>query len=143
MAHVKSPEERGPIGAWAYEARVERELSVEQVIEALPTRYHPATLRKVESGSAQPGRRMLRELAAYYGGEPPGVPLESPTAPDKLVEAIQAQTAAIRELVAELRLSRAEDLVSREALMTALGAALSREGRLEADGHDRTADARP
>jgi hypothetical protein len=99
VARVKSADERGPIGAWAYEARVEHDLSVEQVIEALPTRYHPATLRKVESGSAKPGRRMLRELALLYGSEPPGASASPP--PDDLA-------ASIRELAEAIRQERAE-----------------------------------
>lgn len=101
MARVKTAEERGPVGAWAYEARVERELSVEQVIERLPTRYHPATLRKVESGSSQPGRRMLRELAALYGVEAPGEPLAPTTELSELAASIRDLARAIQEERAE------------------------------------------
>ena len=96
MAHVKTPEERGPVGAWAYDARIGAELSVEQVIEKLPTRYHPATLRKVEGGSAKAGRRMLRELATVYHSEPPGLaPEPQPADGAAIVAAIDRLTTAI------------------------------------------------
>lgn len=118
MAHVKTPEERGAIGAWAYEARDRLGLSVEQVIERLPTRYHPATLRKVEGGSAKAGRRMLRELADLYvsvGREarvavlaPPGQKETDPSTKGEagliaaaIERAIDRQTVAIVEAVKE------------------------------------------
>ena len=98
----------------------------------------------LDQGPRVPTTGEEQALAAVYG-YPPEVapePLEATQTPDSLVTALRAQTAAIRELVEEMRLARAEDLVSREALMTALGAALSRVGRPGADGHDKTADAR-
>jgi len=77
VAAVKSPAERGPIGAWAYESRTEADLSVPAVIEQLArrgVRVTEATLRGIEGGSKKPGRRLLRELASIYGSVPPGEP---------------------------------------------------------------------
>lgn len=116
MARRKSPAEVGPLGVWAYDSRDALDLSVEAVVAALPTTYHPATLRKVEGGSARPGTRMWRELGNLYAkvAAEKGValdpqprltpePLEPTETPDALVAALQAQTAAISELVAALR----------------------------------------
>lgn len=62
---MKSDVERGPFGAWAYRTRERLDpLSVEQVAAALD--YSAPTLRKVEGGSAQPSRRIRRDLPAYY-----------------------------------------------------------------------------
>ena len=66
MARRKSPAEVGPLGVWAYDTRDALDLSVEAAVAALPTQYHPATLRKVEGGSARPGTRMWRELGNLY-----------------------------------------------------------------------------
>jgi hypothetical protein len=117
MARRKSDAEVGPLGVWAYDTRELLDLKVEAVIAALPTTYHPATLRKVEGGSARPGRRMWRELAAFYvrialekgiqldpqprlDPEPAGA---TETA-DPLIRALMAQTAAISALVERLDL---------------------------------------
>lgn len=113
MARRKSNAEVGPLGVWAYDARDLLGLSVEQVIERLPTKYNPATLRKVEGGSARPGRRMWRELQALYQREaeaagvtiepqPSVVPDEPLSEPD-LITAIRAQTEAVTELVAQVK----------------------------------------
>lgn len=98
----------------------------------------------VDMGDRQPTAKEEAALIAVYGiPEEPQDALEATETPDGLVEAIRAQTAAMLALVEEIRLSRAEELVSREALMTALGAALSLEGMRGGDGHGRNADARP
>ena len=67
MARRKSDAEVGILGVWAYNTRDALDLSVEEAVAALPTTYHPATLRKVEGGSARPGTRMWRELGNLYG----------------------------------------------------------------------------
>jgi hypothetical protein len=67
---VKTAAERGQIGAWAYEARAEADLSVPEVIRQLKARGQAVTeptLRGIEGGSKKPGRRLLRELASIYG----------------------------------------------------------------------------
>ena len=66
MARRKSDAEVGPLGVWAYNTRDALDLSVEAVIELLPTTYSTATLRKVEGGSSRPGVRMWRELGNLY-----------------------------------------------------------------------------
>lgn len=149
MARRKSPAEVGPLGVWAYDTRDALDLSVEAAVAALPTQYHPATLRKVEGGSARPGTRMWRELANLYTkvAAAKGIaidpqprltpePLETTESGDALIRALEAQTAAISELVAEVRLSRGEETVSREALMKALGFVLAQRGTPAEDGHD-------
>lgn len=72
---VKTPAERGLIGAWAYESRTQADLSVPEVVDRLArrgVRVTEATLRGIEGGSKKPGRRLMRELAAIYGSTPPG-----------------------------------------------------------------------
>jgi transcriptional regulator with XRE-family HTH domain len=111
VAHLKTPEERGAIGAWAYETRDRLGLSVEQVVERLPTRYHPATLRKIEGGSAKAGRRMLRELAELYlaEGKARGIAVIGPPGSrqdesgDDVAAAIRDQTKAIETQTAVMR----------------------------------------
>jgi hypothetical protein len=123
--HVKSDIERGPEGAWAYRTRTILDLSVEQVIERLPTRYNPATLRKVEGGSAKAGRRMLGELWDLYRAEAeargkiiaPPTGLVTPAASsDPVVAAIDRQTKVMEDLVGELRLARSGESVRLAAL---------------------------
>jgi len=135
MARRKHDADVGPLGVWAYNTRDALDLSVEAVVAALPTHYHPATLRKVEGGSAQPGSRMWRELGNFYVrvAEERQVPIDTqprlrpePTTatetPDPLVAAIMAQTEAINALVRELALSRAAQVEATEVAFRALGA---------------------
>ena len=117
MARRKSDAEVGTLGVWAYNTRDALDLSVEEAVAALPTTYHPATLRKVEGGSARPGTRMWRELGSLYAriAAEKGIdlepqprlrpePLETTETPDTLVGALAIQTAAINGLVAKLDL---------------------------------------
>jgi len=112
MARRKHDADVGPLGVWAYNTRDALDLSVEAVVAALPTHYHPATLRKVEGGSAQPGTRMWRELGNYYTNEAErrNVPIDSQPrlGPESVTPEDLSLAAAIRELVAELRESRKE-----------------------------------
>jgi transcriptional regulator with XRE-family HTH domain len=98
---VKAPSERGVIGAWAYQARRELDLSVEQVADALAARGHsvsPATLRGIESGSKKPGARLLRVLGEALDSAPPG---QAPTADEPSLAAaivmLTQELAAMRE----------------------------------------------
>jgi transcriptional regulator with XRE-family HTH domain len=106
MPGVKTPAERGTTGAWAYQARDESGLSVEQVIDQLQARgttVTASTIRGVEGGSKKPGRRLLRELAAVYGSAPPGAAEE----PDEdLLAVISRQAAAIDALAAAIEADR-------------------------------------
>jgi transcriptional regulator with XRE-family HTH domain len=97
--------ERGAIGAWAYSARGDAGLSVEEVASRLHERgvaVSPATLRGIEGGSKKPGRALLNALSELYGVHPPkmnGTVLDGDLA--SLVEATARQATA-SERVAEL-----------------------------------------
>src|SRR3989304_4193510 len=65
MPGVKTPAERGIIGAWAYDARLAAELTVSEAVLKLGEmghRVHEATIRGIESGTKRPGRALLRKL---------------------------------------------------------------------------------
>lgn len=123
---VKSDMERGPFGAWAFRARDQLDLSVEYVAETLG--YHPASLRKMESGSAPASRRMKRELPDLYRrlASERGVALDSLPADDAAPEGDLAS--AVRELVEEVRLSRLAQERSAATLADLMGVVLA--GRL-------------
>lgn len=101
---MKSDFERGPFGAWAFHARDALDLSVEEVASRLG--YHPASMRKMESGSAPPSRRMIRELPALYGEIAGEKSVTLPPPPAGEPEGPTDAASAIRELVEEVRLSR-------------------------------------
>lgn len=67
VAAVKTPEERGPEGEWAYEARAHGlGVSPEQVVERLG-RYDAATIRKAEAnGRKNMSRPLWRALTRLY-----------------------------------------------------------------------------
>lgn len=105
LSPVKSPSERGVIGAWAYQARTEADLSVEQVAERIGARgqaVSAATIRGIESGAKKPGARLLRLMGQVLESTPPGsvapVMDGDPVAAaiDRQTEAIKVQTAAIQ-----------------------------------------------
>ena len=100
---------------WAYDTRDALDLSVEAAVAALPTQYHPATLRKVEGGSARPGTRMWRELGNLYArlASEKGAAIDpqprlapEPTglteSPDSLIQALRDQAAAIDRQTAKM-----------------------------------------
>lgn len=140
--------ERGPLGAWAYNTRDSLGLSVEQVAEALPSKPHPATLRKLEGRNGRAGRVLIRELDALYRATAreknlsvSGPPVGGKPVVDQsdVAAAIDRQTEVMRLLVEELRTSRNEPPAWVDALVAALGAspaALGTEasgGRPESD----------
>lgn len=114
MAHIKDDSERGPFGAWAYHARTRLELSDEQVVRSLPTRWNPATLRKLEGGTGS--AKMRAEVVVYYQSQalkrglalpdPPAATAVALDPTQELIAALHAQTLAMTELVNELRLAR-------------------------------------
>lgn len=96
------------MGAWAYEARADADLSVEEVVERLTRAGQPvtaATIRGIEGGSKKPSRRLLRALAAVYGRPVPGEStvgadkVDTTSVPAALIRALEDQTAAINRLV--------------------------------------------
>lgn len=101
MPGMKSPAERGPVGAWAEEARDAADLSVPQVIASLAAKGHgvtDATIRGIEGGSKKPGRKLLRLLGEVYGSRPPGQPEEAPPGDmAALVRELRELAEAIRE----------------------------------------------
>jgi transcriptional regulator with XRE-family HTH domain len=118
---VKSDLERGAFGAWAFHSRDQLDVSVEEVAERLG--YHPASLRKVESGSAEPSRRIVRELPALYRtiAVEKGVAL-SPAPAEEAPNAVSSDLAQIlSEIRDELRLSRLVSERSAEVLAELLG----------------------
>jgi hypothetical protein len=123
---VKSDVERGPFGAWAFRARDQLDLAVEAVAEMLG--YHPASLRKLESGSAPASRRMRRELPDLYRrlAAERGVVLDAAPAEDALSE--PDLVSVVRELVEEVRLSRLSQERSTGVLADLLGYVMA--GRL-------------
>lgn len=106
---MKTPEQRGPVGAWAYDARIDAELSPELVSERLAiagVEVTPATIRGIESGNKKPSRQLLKALSALYGSHPP---VRDAGEPHDLVAAISVQAAALQALADELRAWRTED----------------------------------
>lgn len=104
---MKTPEERGPVGAWIVRERERLNLSVEEVIERLADQGQPVSasyMRGIEAGR-RPSSRVVHALEALFGSR---VPAEKQAAAsiDTLVAMLAAQTAAINELVVELRLGR-------------------------------------
>lgn len=105
FAIVKSDIERGPFGAWAFHTRDRLDLKVEEVADRLG--YHPASLRKMESGSVEPSRRMVRELPTLYSeiATAKGVVIPQPPASDEtrasesaaVLLAIEKQTAMLEK----------------------------------------------
>jgi transcriptional regulator with XRE-family HTH domain len=119
---VKSDLERGAFGAWAFHSRDQLDVSVEEVAERLG--YHPASLRKVESGSAEPSRRIVRELPALYRtiAVEKGVALSPAPAEEAPTQATDAGLLAVlSEIRDELRLSRLVSERSAEVLAELLG----------------------
>lgn len=135
---MKTPEERGPFPTWVVEVRNALDLTSEQVAGA--TGYDDATIRKLEGGQVtRPQRRKVTEYLQRVAREkgmrippPPGEAVQEQTSAQDLnpasVEAIHALTAAaeataaaMQEIVAEMRLARAEDQARSEGLAVALG----------------------
>lgn len=122
---MKAASERGVIGAWAYQARQELGLSVEQVAEAMAGRSNPvspATIRGIESGSKQPGARLLRVLSQVLDSAPPGATKEPGLSEDvtglvtAMTAALLAQTQALSDLRADLAETRQDADEQREAM---------------------------
>lgn len=62
---VLTPEERGPLSAWLYEARLLIDLSPEQVVQRLG-KYDAGTIRKADSHSENVSRPLWRALSTLY-----------------------------------------------------------------------------
>ncbi len=109
---MKTPEERGTIGAWAFEERARLGLSVEEIAHRLSeagVRIGASYLRTIEAGLEQPSHRVLRGLEQLYGSTSEStvksVDVSGPFAAaiDRQTAAIEAQTAVFSALVGELK----------------------------------------
>lgn len=125
MPTVKTPEERGAVATWAYDARRALDLSPEAVVHRLGA-YNAATIRKAESDSKNMSRPLWRALVKLYGE----VAQEKGTAvrPAPMVGMdptpaasgdIASLVAAISDLVTEMRLARERDQDAAAAMVRA------------------------
>lgn len=93
---MKTPEERGPFGWWAYESRDILDLSPESVVRDLG-KYNPATLRKAESNPDDMSGPLWRALVPYYQriARKQGIILRQPPIWGSVVESGAGDTAAL------------------------------------------------
>lgn len=104
MRPVKTPSERGVTGAWAYQARQELGLSVEQVADAMALRgqaVSAATIRGIESGAKKPGARLLRVLSQVLESSAPGVASASELSLEERAVVAAERSAAAAEALLE------------------------------------------
>lgn len=132
MPTVKSPEERGPLAAWAYESRTSLDLSPEAVVHALG-KYNPATIRKAEADSKDMSAPLWRSLVALYSRlardksitlapVPISAGLPQPAGDlNALIRALEAQTRAIEGLVRAIEDQSDERLAGGQATALFLG----------------------
>lgn len=115
MPRVKSDAERGYIGVWMRHERMSRGWAPERVVDELASRGQRIRVdyyRALEAGK-KPGPELLTALRDLYGNEPEPLPVPAPES-DPIA-------AAIRELTAEVRLSRQEQRQSVAFLTDLLG----------------------
>lgn len=118
-----------PIAAWIQRERKRLKLKPAELLARLQAAGADVstdqTIRVWESNADRsPRRDNIEALERIFGSQ---APLERPETPDALVAAIKAQAEAIQALALEIRLSRAEELLTRQEMMKALG--LLAEGR--------------
>lgn len=94
-------EQRGPLGAWAYHARIAAGYTnTDQVVPLLGLRLRSDTLRGIESGHTGASPEVLGALEALYGATAPTVATETPAGG---VGALWAVVDVLREDVARLQ----------------------------------------
>jgi hypothetical protein len=124
---VKTPEERGPVGAWAYDERDRRDWSVEEAVDQLRSsgvQISASYLRAIESGNKPASSRVRRGLEALYGSAPV-IHVAAPNDMQELVTALHAQTDAINRVVDLLERQAGDDPSARYAgFVTALASQL-------------------
>lgn len=123
-AVAKTPAQRGRIGNWLRESRLQRGYSsaaeAREAIERLTGwRIQPSVFAEWESGRRLPSDENLEKLRSFFGDEPDAPRAVGDVA--EIVAAIDRQTEAIRELVRELSATRA----SQDARDTAVQEALA------------------
>lgn len=122
------PSSKPPRGAWArhlQEQRRLRDLSQTQAFELVYERvgWSPKSRTAyvaIDMGDRQPKGNEVTVLGAEFGWPSDPVESEATETPDALIAALAAQTAAINALVAEMRLSRAEQSGAFEGIERAL-----------------------
>jgi hypothetical protein len=122
VATVKTPEERGPLGAWAYDSRDRLDISPEQVVELLG-KYDTSTIRKAEGNSEAMSRPLWRALTQLYArlASERSVTLDAMPTFGEAEQATGDQAAlaaAINALVAELQAARTERAMTEARLRT-------------------------
>lgn len=118
MPRWKDDEDRGEFGAWLSAQVGER--TFDWLAAEMAKRGHahrPDYYRAMAGGSKPPGRIIGRALREFFGGGPE--PRRSPS--DPVAAAIDRQTDVLNDLVAELRLERAQRDVSLDQMARLLG----------------------
>ena len=121
---VKTAAERGRIGAWAYEARADADMSVEQVVARLERSGNgvsAATIRGIEGGSKKPSRRLLRALATIYERRSPDDMAQAGDMGDTPVPGLAAYLERIDALVATVDRLIAQHEADRAIIASLIG----------------------
>lgn len=126
---------RGRWARWLHEMRQTHDWSQTQAFENLRAglKLGPksrASYIRLDMGERPPRPGEAQFLVEYFGRSPDEIPAIPGEDRDPLVAALERQTEQLEALVAELRLTRAEQLVTQEQMQEALRLAdgLSREG---------------
>lgn len=108
---AKTDRDRGPIGAWMRRERKARGWKDVDVARELAQRgvpLQPASYRGYEAGPQRPSPEVIRALSAVFGSAAPEPDTEieatEPVQLSGLIKALEAQTAAMRDLVEVMRL---------------------------------------
>jgi hypothetical protein len=120
---VKTPEERGPIGQWAWEQRHAHGWSDHDVVLKLATEHYIAmrdsSYRGIEAGQYRPGAEVLAALEAIYGTSAPEVaPRTAPAGDEALrasVASLEATVATLEARLAGVEAALADHLAARHA----------------------------
>lgn len=129
---MKTPEQRGPIGAWAYSERTRRDWSIQEVVEQMARANTPISdsyLRSIEGGSKPASPRILKALERIYSSQPPDTEKERAGDMPALIEALREQTAAINALVETVGTVMESQVTADEATVRAMVEALLRVNR--------------
>ncbi len=121
---MKTPEERSPQGRWLVDARQRRGLGSQTaarkaILAATGVELAPSVYAEYESGTKPVSRAHLPTLVSFYG------PMPAEETADDLVAALRAQTVAIADLVAEMKLARSAEAERWEQALRALGVSAS------------------
>ena len=102
-----TPEQRGPIGAWAYERRSQLgwtdEVAVARLLDEQGVKMRASSLRTIETGHYLPAPDVLAALEALYGSQAPQVAPRTGRGGDAaLWAAVEALRATVETLEARL-----------------------------------------